>query len=428
MKKFFLVCIAVTILIVVCILYFSVFLPWTNRLTGNENMDFYVFCAVFALAFVVGLALMIVAAIKRTKKAKRYQKEKSEAERLADEDEQMQQQLAAVKGNRLKKEMIAKKLKRQYVEQKIGKQTLAHKQSMEKWDSIYDWGNLAFDIGLSPLILLLIIVGAVSLSWVVDVTDTNWMAILNVGMAFIAALVLTLCRHGYQAFLMWMAFFLYAFGVWHVGGDIVSACEQWMLQEGCDALALSHLHNRMCQVLNHAYALMILTSICFALYGAIKRWAVPLWCVLLFIFPIIDFNGLLFGVVSIVKLYLGIPASCSFLLCCFFLVALLAIYCTIPAVVDGWRTAARTSGKKASPAIAAIVWLVLHVLVLVAVCFLLLHGRSPEESSKLLERMILVETELGGEFNDIYILPVMADLFVSWLVYRYVARFRKSSK
>ena len=427
MKKFFLVCIAVTILIVVCI-HFSVFQSWINSQTSNENMEPYVWCAVFALAFVVGIALMIVAAVKRTKKAKRYQKEKSEAERLADEDEQIQQQLAAVKGNRLKKEMIAKKLKRQYVEQKIGKQTLAHKQSMEKWDSIYDWGNLAFKIGLSPLILLLIITGEVFLSYVYDVTDTNWMAILNVGMAFIAALVLTLCRHGYQAFLMWMAFFLYAFGVWHVGGDIVSACEQWMLQECCDTLALRHSHNGMAQELNPAYVLMILTSICFALYGAIKRWAVSLWCVLVFILPVIDFNGLLFGVVSIVKLYLGIPASCSFLLCCFFLVALLAIYCTIPAVVDGWRTAARTSGKKASPAIAAIVWLVLHVLVLVAVCFLLLHGRSPEESSKLLGRMILVETELGGEFNDIYILPVMADLFVSWLVYRYVARFRKSSK
>lgn len=292
--------------------YLSVFQPWINRLTDNENMGAYVMCAVFALAFVVGLVFMIAAAVKRNKKDKQCQKEKSEAGRLADEDEQIQQQLAAVKGNWLKKEMIARKLKRQYVEQKLGEQTSAYHQAMSKWDFVYDLGNAALNIGLSPLIWVLIIGGFVFWGWAVYAIDTKWMAILNVALAFTAALVLTLRRHGYLAFLMWMAFFLYAFGVWHVGGDTMLAYNQWMQQEGYDAITLSHYDNRVSDMQNKTYALMMLTSICFALYSAIKRWTVPLWCVFAFVLCVIDDNGLLFGVVSIVKLYLGIPAS-SFL-------------------------------------------------------------------------------------------------------------------
>ena len=131
--------------------YWSIFDPWVNRLTGNYNMGIYLLYAVTVLAFVVGLTMMLVAAIVMYKKNKRYQKDKSEAERLADKDELIQQKLTAVKGNWLKKEMIAQKLKRQYVEQKMSDQTAAHKRALSKWDSVYDWSWVAFAFGAVPI-------------------------------------------------------------------------------------------------------------------------------------------------------------------------------------------------------------------------------------------------------------------------------------
>ena len=129
--------------------YWSIFDPWVNRLTGNYNMGIYLLYAVIVLAFVVGLTMMIVAAIVMYKKDKCYQKDKSEAERQA--DELIQQKLVSVKGNGLKKKMIGQKMKRQYVEQKMRDQTFAHKQSVSKWNSVYGWGHVAFVAGVVPI-------------------------------------------------------------------------------------------------------------------------------------------------------------------------------------------------------------------------------------------------------------------------------------
>lgn len=131
--------------------YQSFFDPWINEVTDNYNMGTYVLYALVVFAFVAGLTMMIVATIVMYKKNKRYQKDKSEAERLADEDELIQQKLAAVKGNWLKKEMIAQKLKRQYVEQKMIGQKAAHKRALSKWDSVYDWSHAAFVFGAVPI-------------------------------------------------------------------------------------------------------------------------------------------------------------------------------------------------------------------------------------------------------------------------------------
>lgn len=105
--------------------YWSIFDPLVNRLAGNYNMGIYLLYAVIVLAFVVGLTMMLVSAIVMYKKDKCYQKDKSEAERQA--DELIQQKLVSVKGNGLKKDMIGQKMKRQYVEQKMRDQTFAHK-------------------------------------------------------------------------------------------------------------------------------------------------------------------------------------------------------------------------------------------------------------------------------------------------------------
>ena len=129
--------------------YWSIFDPWVNRLTGNYNMGIYLLYAVIVLAFVVGLTMMLVAAIVIYKKDKCYQKDKSEAERQA--DELIQQKLVSVKGNGLKKKMIGQKMKRQYVEQKMRDQTFAHKQSVSKWNSVYGWGHVAFVAGVVPI-------------------------------------------------------------------------------------------------------------------------------------------------------------------------------------------------------------------------------------------------------------------------------------
>ncbi len=136
--------------------YYSIFDPWIGGLTSNYNIGNYVMWEIFELAFVVGLTMMLVAAMVRYKKNRRYQKEKSEAERLADEDELLKQKVSTVKGNWLKKEMITKKLKRQYIEQKMSDQTSAHKQAVSKWDSVYDSGCAVFVFGAVPLGLVLL--------------------------------------------------------------------------------------------------------------------------------------------------------------------------------------------------------------------------------------------------------------------------------
>ena len=134
--------------------YLSIFDPWVNRLTGNYDMGIYLLYAVIVLAFVVGLTMMIVAAIVMYKKDKCYQNDKSEAERQA--DELIQQKLVSIKGNGLKKKMIGQKMKRQYVEQKMRDQTFAHKQSLSKWNSVYCWGHVAFVVGVVPIGLVLL--------------------------------------------------------------------------------------------------------------------------------------------------------------------------------------------------------------------------------------------------------------------------------
>lgn len=135
--------------------YWSIFDPLVNRLAGNYNMGIYLLYAVIVLAFVVGLTMMLVSAIVMYKKDKCYQKDKSEAERQA--DELIQQKLVSVKGNGLKKEMIGQKMKRQYVEQKMRDPTFAHKQSVSKWNSVYCWGHVAFVAGVVPIGFVLLI-------------------------------------------------------------------------------------------------------------------------------------------------------------------------------------------------------------------------------------------------------------------------------
>ncbi len=132
-------------------LIISVVFPLVDWLFGNDNASAYVYFIVTVLSLIGGLITMIVAAIVMYKKNRRYQKDKSETERLANEDELIQQKLATVKGNWLKKEMIAQKLKRQYVEQKMSDHTSAHKQAMAKWDSVYDWSSVAFVFGAVPI-------------------------------------------------------------------------------------------------------------------------------------------------------------------------------------------------------------------------------------------------------------------------------------
>lgn len=406
--------------------YFDVFSPWIGRVTGYDNMGADILLGIIALLLVGGLIATSVAWVVKYKKTQIDTTER---------DKMIQQELASVKGNWLKKQMIGEKLKRQYYEQQME----PRRKSIAKWETVLDWGQTALYIGASPLIWILSLAGIYILLYYSFEMDIKWWALLNVTVAFVSATVLTLGRHVYQAFIMWMVFFLYAIGVCYVGPEQISAQSQWVLGESYGLFSNS---NQVDCALHSAYIHMLLASLCFAIYGFTKRWTVPLWLVCNVILVVVDSGVLMnnFALISaeinIVGLYLGTPFHLSFLLCVVYGTAMLMIFCATPAAVEGWRTAIQSSWTKKAPAIVGTGWLMAQVLLLAGVGYALFHGAPLEKQfNQLWGMMVFGPTEnyyspfeIRPDFFRSYWLIVLSGVFASWLVYRYVANNRAKSK
>lgn len=393
---------------------------------------------------VVGWVLMLVA-VKRMKKNKQiyeerkaiYEERKAKVLSDAETDEQIQQELALVKGNWLKKEMIAKKLKRQYFEQKM-KDTPVPNKVNSKWNDFLNFGKVFFvNIPLGLIGFPLVVwVFMVVIFWGLESVDVKWLVYVNVMLAFVAALVLTLRRHGYQAFIMWLAFGMFTSGVLLYGTDLIPSLSTMVLCK-YEPIPFAYYSAGLVGVsMRTGFILLSLTSLCFALYSWLKRWTIPLWCALaLAICVFADVNAecdgfSLYNVccafICIVGMCLDVPYWLAFLLCNFYFWALLMVYCTVPAAVEGCRIATLPARQRFKPAVVGIVWLLLHVILVAAVCYVLFYGYDLEGSARVLRKIIVIPGDVDEtgllipSYSYFHTIVIVADLFVNWLIYRYV--------
>lgn len=299
--------------------------------------------------------------------------------------------------------------------------------SRKTWNVTYDVAKWAYIVCAAPMVFL---VGVSVAVWCIFGIGIKWLAALNAVAAFVAALGLTLKRHGYQAFLMWMAFFFFAFGAWNIDTVQLQGHSVQVNYEIPTHKSFLFPYQETVKLIS-AYWLMILSSVCFALYSKFERLTVPLWLVAAIFLgsfvaveshKVFELYDVAVGVMYIVDMYLlGESEQAAFLICFFYAGSLLMTYCALPAAVEGWRIAVQTSRAKISPVIVGSVWLLLHILLFAGAWLLLCYNQSIEISCIRLSKVIFEEVGQDLQLSSTYLLTPLISMLGSWLIYRYVA-------
>lgn len=409
----------------------------------TDNFGFKALIGGFIGLIALGLILIAVAAAGKRKYKKTHADSLPKILTEAEEEALIAQELAEVKGNWLKKKMIGKRLKREYAAQRAeAKEKI--KQATPHWQALTIVGKKICKI---PFFLTwYITVGVVGIFvWMFvlgsgfnAIVDIKWLAYVNVLVALIAAIVLTLKHHSYQAFLMWTTFLVYASGALFYHANLTTDFSTHILRTYESIPFLYHPYDVPDGAVRAGYMLLTLTSLCFALYSSIKRWAIPLWGIFsiviyittVIIYPEIGLYEIECGIISIVGQCLNVPYWFAFLLCNFYLWGMLTVFCTLPTAVKGYRIKVLSQRNQQLPAIVGIGWLLLHVLLFVGMWCVLFHGASLESQATIIRNILISPGKAVGIFFSTpcykyYFnipIPILLDLFASWLVYLFVKR------
>lgn len=322
---------------------------------GDEN-TFWWMMACGALFLLVAGILWIVTMFKENKEYERTNKEYDQYEKEA--EEALAAEIGAVKGNSLKKELVKRRLVREYIE-KNHPEASRHVDN-SKFDGWYDCVSAFFCSGsvLSfPLLWGLAVLLLISLPLFVFGTlaykiSPSYYAVANAVFAVVAVATLVWKRYYVVALVACTLAMIYVIGICTVGPDNILQRAYVMIIECVDNNFLNYgLHKpTMCC----SFLLITLFSFCLMAYPFIKDWAIGLWlyvfglwvCFPMDMIYIIWKLYMIYNViVAYIAVMLGMPYAATHMLLFVYMLSLLPVLSALPAFIRAWQ-ACRKQDKK----------------------------------------------------------------------------------
>lgn len=408
---------------------------------GNVN-TFWWMTACGALFLVVAVILSVVTSNKKSKEYKRINKQYDQYEKEA--EQAVASDVEAVKGNSLKKELVKRRLVREYIE-KNHPEASRHIDN-SKFEGWNDWISTFFcssSIFFVPLLLVLgWILTFVILNFPYNISPSYYV-VANAVFAVVAVATLVWKRYYVVALVACTLAVIQVFGICTVGPDNILQYAYEMMIECVDNNFLDYGLHR--QTMCCSFLLTTLFFFCLMIYPFIKKWAIDLW---LYVFALwvclplnIDFIiWKLYMVRSVIvadfAAMLVMSYAATHMLLFVYLLSLLPVLSALPAFIRAWRACRKQDEKtRANQQYTEkcervfrknMIWLIINI---VAMALLWCHfmGLSFTDAQSLLEH----ECEKIAKFTGIYymlvyfivlVFPPLLSIIGSRLYYNYTRK------
>lgn len=255
-------------------------------------------------------------------------------------------EIEAIKGNSLKKELVKRRLVREYIEKNHPKPPKNADSS--EYDNRDNWGMAFFCSGFVFWGALLLLIAGALLCTIPGQIPPSYYIVANAVFAIIAVVTLVWKRYYVMALVACTLAFIFVFGICTVGPYyILQYVYVTMINYIDDDFLVTGL-----QV--HSILLLTLFSFCLMIYPFIKKWAIGLWlyifirCVCLPI-DIAYIIWKLYMVRSVIvatfAVMTGMSYAATHMLLFVYLLSLLPVLSALPAFIRAWR-ACRKQDKK----------------------------------------------------------------------------------
>lgn len=412
---------------------------------GNVN-TFWWMTACGALFLVVAFILSVVTSNKKSKEYKRvneqYDQYEKEAELAVASD------IEAVKGNSLKKELVKRRLVREYME-KNHPEASRHidKSKFESWNdwiSTFFWSSYIFSLPLLGVLEVLIII---LLSFVTGELPYKisppYYVVANAVFAVVAVATLVWKRYYVVALVACTLAVIQVFGICTIGPDnILQHAYEMMIDCVDNNFLIYGLHR---QTMCCSFLLIALFGFCLMIYPFIKKWAIVLWlCVFaIWICLPLDIVYIIWklcmvrsAIVADFAAMLGMSYAATHMLLFVYLLSLLPVLSALPAFIRAWRACRKQDEKtRANQQYTQkcervfrknMIWLIINI---VAMALLWCHfmGLSFTDAQSLLED----ECKRIADFTGIYymlvyiivlVFPPLLSIIGSRLYYNYTRK------
>ena len=320
----------------------------------------YVYQAGSATAFwrvVIGGALLLVASgilwfvimVKYDKEDNRVNKEYDQYEKEA--EQALTSEIEAVKGNSLKKELVKRRLVREYIEKTHPE--ASRRVNDSKFDGLYCWLDVFLSGGLIfifPLLFFFLVVATTDIAYSIS----PWYYIVATAVFAVVAVATTIWKRYYVLTLVAVTLAaISVFGICTVGANNVLQSAYYMMIECVDSKFLHHFGWHKL-IMCCSFLLVTMFSFCLMTYPLIKGWAVFLYGYVFIVWvglPL-NINFIIWKIYIVYKaivadfaVMLGMSYAATHILLFVYMLSLFAVLSALPAFFRAWRACRRQDEK-----------------------------------------------------------------------------------
>ena len=400
----------------------------------------------------IGVCLIAYAAVYGmrfflSKKFKRFE-ETAEGKAEKEAEEALHEEIASIKGNWLKKQLVSRKLIKDYCaahQSDKGKRIQGQIHELEGWRSTVGWatGIVGYFAFVSLFWLLLALLFFFLPVYITTWSSLGFLVVANVAVAVTATGVLIWKRRYTWGVVTGVLALVYMYGISHTGLSGLEAQVLNMLAEN-EEFSLSYVDNPTSVV-----KLSLLFLSCVSGYFPIRLWAKG-WATGWLIATIVGLEIAIgtvaksdygFSIYQMTPLYdfttqcvvtadlavmLGISYVAMLTVSFAYLPAVLATAYSLPATVWAWRRYNEQGDRCSRRYIVCGVWSLLHVIVL-AMVIIYNWGMSLDEVwGAMVKNVDALSTYYEADVDDVclilfYAIP-LCDALVSWGLYRWAKK------
>lgn len=430
--------------------YFPTVFPWAISIAMllSLYMDVYFDLWKWVLALVgVGLVAVIMLFIKRQK----IEERKDKVSRLLKEqaEQAVLPELENVKGNSLKKQMVKRRLVREYLEQRTDyfSRTNGAVGKVDAWLSSIGYSMFFVLIPLLWAIALAIFFGVI---WVLTTAlgFCDYLAICGIT-SVLAAIVLIWKRNYVLSPIALVLAFASVYGIYRLGFNGVGVAVSGMIEDMERFRYASHAES----VMHYSMVLLSITGITLLLYSWLKKKSLLLWLIICSVaifliryetrllfedgyhyMPLVqEFYYIYLVTMADFSVMLNVSPSCAFVILFIYIVPLMSVIYTLPAFVRAYKGVAelgmdssRQSEYKKIYYI-CVGWLIINLLAAV-LAWAHIIGLPVEQGVEMLDNELMaISNSIGidsgySAFSIFYCLPPVCSALISWILYTITKR------
>ena len=405
-----------------------------------------------AWCIVVGICSFVCAVVYGTlvSLSKKERKAAEELDKAMEEEaeEALREEIDAIKGNWLKKQMVSRKLIKDYraahqsdeLEKRQGRL-----KELDGWKSTVGWatGIVSFPAILLLLFYLLMLLFFALPIWIADWSSSGILVAANVVLAMGATGVLIWKRHYISGTFVGILALVYMYGISHTGLSGLEPQVLNMLAEN-EEFCLSCV-DKPTSVVNLSLLFLSCVSVYFAIRPWTKGWETG--CLFAAVVSLEVAIGVVahddygFSIYQMLPLYdfttqcvvtadlavmLGISYAAMLAVSYAYLPAVLATAYSLPATVWAWRRYNEQGDRCSRRYIVCGVWFLLHVIVLTMVIIYYWGMSLDEVCGAMLKNVAALSTYYKANLKTVcqilfYVIP-LCDALVSWGLYRWAKK------